>query len=96
MSDEVLTPAKVRKIVEDEFAGMSENVAQRARRYLVEPYLSERSWSYGPETFQCWIVLVDDASHSGTAIGYCGEGVWQPDRKWVLLWIETREPAMLI
>ena len=92
MSDEVLTLAKVKEIVEKALSGMPEDLAARARRYLVEPYRSDRVWGYGPETFQCWVVLVDDKKSSGTGIGFCKEGVWQPDRKWVLLWVEIREP----
>ncbi|MEQ1953252.1 hypothetical protein [Mesorhizobium sp. CN2-181] len=86
MSEYAFTAANVGKIVEDQLAIMPGNTAERVRRYLVEPYLSVRPWSYGPELFPCWIVLVDDEKSSGTGIAFCREGVWRPELKWILLW----------
>ncbi|WP_442577771.1 hypothetical protein ACSBOB_19645 [Mesorhizobium sp. ASY16-5R] len=86
MSDSAFTAVDVSKIVEDQFATMPVNTAERIRRNLVEPYLSERPWSYGPELFQCWIVVVDDKRSSGTGIAFCREGVGTPELKWILLW----------
>lgn len=87
MSDDAFTAVDVSKIVQDQLAIMPGSTAARVRRYLVEPYLSERPWAYGPQLFQCWIVLVDDEKSSGTGIAFCREGVWKPEFKWILLWV---------
>ena len=88
MSDELLTSTKVREIVERELSGMPKDVATRARRYLVEPFLTVRPWSYGPELFECWVVLADPEK-SASGIAFCGGGVWQPHRKWIFLWVDV-------
>lgn len=89
--DDGLTSTDVKKIVADQLGNMPEDLTRRARKYLVEPYPVKRHWSYGPELFQCWIVMIDDERSSGTGIAYCDAGVGRAECKWMLLWVEIRE-----
>ena len=82
---EALTSAKVRNLVENELSGMPVEQSGRVRKYLLEPYMTQRSWAYGPDTFRCWIALAD--KNSGTGIAFC-EQEPQSDRRWILLWID--------
>ncbi len=70
---------------------MSEAVAAEIAEHQIEPYPLTIPWSYGPETFDCWMVVADEQVNSG--IAYCPKGVSQPNRKWILLLLDRLHDA---
>jgi len=86
MSQAIEERSRVIREVEAELAAMTKDVAAQIQPFLIDPYQTDRPWSYGPEIHRCWTVIEDKFSNTG--IAYCEAGITYKESRWLLVWID--------